>query len=72
MLPELKRIGMGGVAVLEHNHQFVPGAVECPHAGIVLGPHDQVLGNQAMLVAGACQFEQVPPVHEHEQDGAVP
>jgi len=63
---------VGSITVLEHEQQLVLGAIERPHAGIVLGPHDQVLGNQALLAACACQFEQVPPVHEHEQDGAVP
>jgi hypothetical protein len=50
----------------------VPGTVEGPHAGIVLGPHDQILQDQVLLAARTGQFEQVPPVHEHEQDCATP
>ena len=72
VIAKLRTCWVGSITVLEHEQQLVLGAIERPHAGIVLGPHDQVLGNQALLAACACQFEQVPPVHEHEQDGAVP
>jgi hypothetical protein len=72
VLAEFEGIEVSTIGLLEHEHQLVLGAVKRAHAGVVLGPHDQVLGSQALLAARAGQFEQVPPVHEHEQDGSVP
>jgi hypothetical protein len=71
VLTEFKRVGMGGFTLLEHEHQFMPGAIERPHAGIVLDPHDQVLLDQALLAARAGQLELMPPVHKDEQDRSI-
>ena len=72
VLAEFEGVDVRPVAVLENKNEFVLGTVECSHAGIVLGPHDQVLCGQALLAACARQLEKMPPVHEHEQDGTVP
>ena len=43
MLAELKAVDMRSRAILEGEDQFMPGAIEGPHAAIVLGPDNKIL-----------------------------
>ena len=43
VLAELEAVDVRRRAVLEDEDQLMPGAVEGPHAAVVLGPDDQVL-----------------------------
>src|SRR5690349_6162116 len=70
VLAQLKRVDMRSSAVLEGKHQFVPGAVEGPHAAIVLGPDDEVL-EFAVDGAGFEHLAHMAPVHADVVDRSV-
>jgi hypothetical protein len=72
VLSQLEGVQVRRHAVLPDKDQLVLGAIERPHAAVVLVPDAQVLEFQARLPSGGQHLAHVPPVHEHEQHGAVP
>src|ERR1700730_2047074 len=63
---ELDMVLVRVLAVLEDEHELMLAAVERTHAGIVLGPHAQVLQLAIGALAGGEQLRHVPPIHTDE------
>jgi hypothetical protein len=63
---------MGSVPDLEHQHQFVLAAVERAHAAVGLVPDAEVFDFREHGLPGGEQLTEVPPVHAHERNGAIP
>ena len=63
---------MGRVPDLEHQHQLVLAAVERAHAAVGLVPDAEVFDFREHGLPGGEQLTEVPPVHAHERNGAIP
>ena len=61
----------GRLAVLEDEHELVLAAIEAALTGIVLHPDAHVLEVVKDRGAGGEQLADMPPVNEHEVDGAI-
>ena len=70
-LPEPKRIHMRRGPFLENKDQFMLRAVECPHPGIGLVPHAEVLEFGEYDFASCDELFSVSPVHADESDCPV-
>ena len=73
-LTRCEGIGLYRVAVLEHQHKLVAAAVEAilrRARRTALSPDDDVFKRKPHFTACRDQRVEVPPIHEHEQDGSV-
>ena len=68
---QLEDVGVRRVAVLEHEHKLVAGAVEAAHRRAIFRPYDEVLKRKPHFTACRHQAVEVLPIGEHEQDGSI-
>ena len=71
MFSELDIVNVLAAAVLPNKDQFVPAAVERPHAAIGFIPNDKVLELPVDAPAGGQHLIQMAPIRAHEVDCAV-
>src|SRR5271166_1945376 len=68
---EFDVVDVRGGAGLEQRQQLMLGPIEAAHAGIGLGPDNEVQGDQADLQGRRVDRRQAPPVDEGAEDAAI-
>jgi hypothetical protein len=68
---ELDGVDMRCGPDLEYEDELVLGAIERPHASVVLVPNAEILERRIDVPAGRERLVEMPPVHAYEMDGSV-